>query len=310
MKAYQRLIRESSGIETDPALDIRTATVREISYSQAQAIIERHEWLGTMPVSVRHCYGLFFGERLAGAVVYADETGENLGVWDAYGFTGKIICLARGASEPWAHEHSGSKLIRGSMRLLPRKFKVITATADETGGELGVLYQAAGFDYVGLMSAGGARFQATDAEGNVLSDRQCRQQYKTASVPRLRMLGLTINQVPRKVRYFGFRGSTKEIRTLRAAIADKIRSYPKRVAFGHREIGVPGGKAGPGRGHKTTDIISRFKGHGTGRAYTMARLKRDHPKLAIRVMRGELSAHAAAIEAGFRKRYTTHRWPS
>jgi hypothetical protein len=33
----------------------------------------------------------------------------------------------------------------------------------------------------------------------------------------------------------------------------------------------------------------------------LARLKRDHPKLARRVVAGELSANAAAIEAGFRK---------
>ena len=36
--------------------------------------------------------------------------------------------------------------------------------------------------------------------------------------------------------------------------------------------------------------------------YTLARLKRDAPKLAERVIAGELSAHAAAIEAGFRQR--------
>jgi len=36
-------------------------------------------------------------------------------------------------------------------------------------------------------------------------------------------------------------------------------------------------------------------------ASTVARLKRDNPALAERVIRGELSANAAAIEAGFRK---------
>jgi hypothetical protein len=40
---------------------------------------------------------------------------------------------------------------------------------------------------------------------------------------------------------------------------------------------------------------------GRGRGYALARLDRDHPKLAARVRAGELSANAAAIEAGFRK---------
>jgi hypothetical protein len=45
----------------------------------------------------------------------------------------------------------------------------------------------------------------------------------------------------------------------------------------------------------------RFEQYGTARAYTMARLDRDWPDLAARVRAGELSAHAAAIEAGFHK---------
>ena len=39
-----------------------------------------------------------------------------------------------------------------------------------------------------------------------------------------------------------------------------------------------------------------------GQTYTVARLKRDRPDLADKVINGELSANAAAIEAGFRKR--------
>jgi len=38
--------------------------------------------------------------------------------------------------------------------------------------------------------------------------------------------------------------------------------------------------------------------HGTTRAYTLTRLKQQEPELFKRVTRGELSANAAAIEAG------------
>jgi hypothetical protein len=41
---------------------------------------------------------------------------------------------------------------------------------------------------------------------------------------------------------------------------------------------------------------------GRGRAYILARLNRDRPDLAAKVIAGEMSANAAAIEAGFRKR--------
>jgi len=43
---------------------------------------------------------------------------------------------------------------------------------------------------------------------------------------------------------------------------------------------------------------------GNSRDYTLARLKRDRPDLAEMVIGGAMSANAAAIEAGFRRRDT------
>ena len=42
-------------------------------------------------------------------------------------------------------------------------------------------------------------------------------------------------------------------------------------------------------------------GAGTSRAYTLARLRRDDPDMALRVEAGELSANAAAVAKGWRK---------
>ncbi len=42
-------------------------------------------------------------------------------------------------------------------------------------------------------------------------------------------------------------------------------------------------------------------GDDRGTAYIAGRLKRDHPALAEEVIAGRLSAHAAAVQAGFRK---------
>ncbi len=51
-------------------------------------------------------------------------------------------------------------------------------------------------------------------------------------------------------------------------------------------------------------LIPSPEHRGTTREYTIRRLKRDRPDLAARVIGGELSANAAAIEAGFRRRET------
>ena len=58
---------------------------------------------------------------------------------------------------------------------------------------------------------------------------------------------------------------------------------------------------GPGRGNKRVDNVKSFIQGGNDSSYALKRLKRDHPELAQAVINGELSANAAAIQAGFRK---------
>ena len=62
------------------------------------------------------------------------------------------------------------------------------------------------------------------------------------------------------------------------------------------EIGIEGGKPGPGRGNKTDSDATRFKDR--GQSYLLRRLARDRPDILERVKAGEFkSARAAAIEA-------------
>ena len=71
-------------------------------------------------------------------------------------------------------------------------------------------------------------------------------------------------------------------------------------------LSVALGKHGGDRRSKEVDQANNvsLKQHGNDKNYTLARLHRDRPDLAARVESGELSANAAAIEAGFRKKQT------
>ena len=100
--ARQRAMR----LRAEPCLlPLASTTVRPISWQEARSVIERIE---RMPAQARFCFGLFFEGQLGGAVVYGDEYAENLRVWDRYGYSGRIICLSRGASLPWAPKGSAS----------------------------------------------------------------------------------------------------------------------------------------------------------------------------------------------------------
>jgi len=236
-KSHQRLIREKlAESEHTFIADIETAVVKEISRVEAKSVILKYEWLGSMPGFIVKCFGIFFLQsdeqyKLGGVVVYSCEYTENLGVWDKFGFTGKIICLSRGACVHWAHPHSASKLICTSMKMLPERYKVITCTVDAQAGEIGTIYQACNFDYIGVMSPKGApRASIILPDGKTISERHAFALYGTRSVKKLREMGFTVNATPRKGRYFTFIGNKKEKRDHRKAIEHLIKPYPKRVA--------------------------------------------------------------------------------
>jgi len=232
--AWQRQIRDSiAGTEGDRntySQDIGAAEVRRIDISVAREVIEEYEWLGRMPAVVLFAYGIYFGPDLGGVVTYSPEYGENLGVWDKYGYTGKIILLSRGACVWWAHPHAASKLIRKSMDLLPDRYEVVTATVDAGAGEVGTIYQACSFDYVGRMTK--ISHQGAFIDGKLRSSRQLMREFGTRSIRKLQQRfgedAIKAIEEPSKGRYFAFPGGKIARKHNRAAIAHLIKPYPHR----------------------------------------------------------------------------------
>jgi hypothetical protein len=82
MIAHQRVIRdrlaaiegEPAGI--NPALD--AARVRPIGYKDAEAVILRYEWLGTMPAVSIYQFGIFFDGVCGGVVVFSPGSAARL----------------------------------------------------------------------------------------------------------------------------------------------------------------------------------------------------------------------------------------
>jgi len=132
-------------------LDLKKAIVKPVNRELAKKIIEEYEWLGCMPAIATHMFGIFFGDICGGVVVFGPEYSENLGVWDKYGFTGKMMLLNRGVCLHWTPKNTGSKLIMQSIKMLPKQYEVITCTTDHLAGEVGTIYQACNFYYVGSM---------------------------------------------------------------------------------------------------------------------------------------------------------------
>ena len=114
------------------------------------------------------------------------------------------------------------------MDLLPDRYAVVTATVDAEAGEIGTIYQACGFDFVGIMRPGGRALVRVN--GKTMSERQAGSLVGTQGVDALARLGFDAVPTARKGRYFAFRGTRAERKQLRGAIAHLIVPYPKRHA--------------------------------------------------------------------------------
>lgn len=216
-------------------LSIEKSLVKEIPYTEAKRIIERYEWLGCMPVCVKHCYGIFFPHRtkngwlLGGVTVFSSEYAENTGVWDKYGFGGKIILLARGVCVHFCPKNTNSHLIMESIKQLPTQYEVITCTVDNLAGEVGTIYQSCNFHYVGVMRKNKQRTGCVIG-GKLYGSRTLRQMFGTQDQKKIKKIhpdAIFIKQKA-KGRYFYFRCDRRTKKQHIKAIQSLLKPYPKR----------------------------------------------------------------------------------
>jgi len=217
--------------------DIKKSEVKPIDYKTASNVIQKYEWLQCMPAMVKYCFGIYFEGNLGGVVVYSVEYSENLGHWDKYDYTNKMILLSRGACVHWSHPHSASKLITQSMKMLPDKYKIVTATVDEQAGEIGTIYQACNFIYIGSMRDNNPNVNSkindrfgVKINGKLYGSRSIRQKLGTIKMSEILKKYPSAEFIPQtsKKRYFYFLGTKKEKKYYKSKIKEFIKPYPKR----------------------------------------------------------------------------------
>lgn len=135
-----------------PHLDVGRAQVRPVGRHLAEQIILKYEWLGTMAKTGYH-YGLFFGSYCAGVCCVAVGGGTaGVNAHKPFGIeSGEMATLARGACVHWAPPGANSKLVAWTCRLLARdtKARLVIAYSDTDAGEIGTIYQACNWTYIG-----------------------------------------------------------------------------------------------------------------------------------------------------------------
>jgi len=176
---WQRQLRDrflEEGTPPVPHLDVKKAIVRQVSRRLTEQIILKYEWLGTMASTSLH-YGIFFGAYCAGVACVAVNGVGTAGPYVHCQFgikREKLATLARGACVHWAPVGTNSRLVSWVCRLLSidNNSQVIIAYSDSDAGEIGTIYQACNWTYIGR-SVGVARgdMQIISPSGRVLNKR-------------------------------------------------------------------------------------------------------------------------------------------
>jgi hypothetical protein len=212
-------------------------TVEAVSREEATKIILRYEWLGTVPTNAQAFYGLRAPSgELLGVSIFGPTPGT-----DSMNACGKenaklAVGLVRGACVHYAHEHAGSFLTAKACELAAHDYgwRIFLAYQDTRAGEVGTIYQACNWLYIGTTGRGGSghrtRYKAPD--GAWWTSRRFRALKKRDGKewPYYERKGWKKGREPDKGKYVHFEGDRRERKRLRKALRYPALPYPKRKA--------------------------------------------------------------------------------
>ena len=136
--------------------------------------IERHEWLGTISQYTTHWFGCYHKGHLAGVILFNMPNAFSKLLGDDTKNLERLI--SRGACISWSPKNLASAFLMWCIDYMAKntQYRVFTAYSDPEAREIGTIYQACNFFYLGQQS-GGSRKYINPYTGKVVSDRFFRQ---------------------------------------------------------------------------------------------------------------------------------------
>lgn len=136
--------------------------------------IKRHEWLGTITQYTTHYFGCYYNDILAGAILFSMPNGFSKILGDDTSSIERLI--SRGACISWSPKCLASAFMMWCINWMVKntQYRLFTAYSDPTAKELGTIYQACNFYYLGQKSGTTTRY-INPYTGKLVSDRFFRQ---------------------------------------------------------------------------------------------------------------------------------------
>lgn len=139
---------------------------------EAKEFIERHEWLGKMGLYPTYIFTARYNGILAGVLSFDMPNAFSKMLGEETRKMERLI--GRGACISWSPKNLASSMIGRAIKELVKKtpFRLFTAYSDVEAKELGTIYQACNFYYLGQKSGAGYQYKISDHKW--VSDRYFR----------------------------------------------------------------------------------------------------------------------------------------
>lgn len=213
---------------------VNTMNIKPINAESARKYIATYHYSKTLPDSTKFIYAGFFGDSIAGVICYGMGAGKNQ-------YTALIPNINNGEylelTRLWCHDNmpknTESKLISGSLKMLPKQYKLILSFADPSKGHLGIIYQATNWLYCGMSNGG----KALITEDGIVKHVRLLGIYKQRHPELKNKTNAEIMKIYKwkyienykKHRYVMLRGSKTTKKHLNKYLKNKIKQYPKNM---------------------------------------------------------------------------------
>lgn len=136
--------------------------------------IKRHEWLGTIPQYTTHYFTARYKGLLCGVILMSVPNAFSKLLGEGTDRMERLI--SRGACISWSPKCLASTFLMWCIKWMVNntEYRLFTAYSDPTAKELGTIYQACNFYYLGQKSGTVTRY-VNPYTGKIVSDRFFRQ---------------------------------------------------------------------------------------------------------------------------------------
>ena len=207
--------------------------------------ILKYEWLGTLGVYPKWCFTARYKGMLAGAIIMNEPTayskilGEETPKYEAL--------IQRGATSSWAPKNLGSRLIRFACNWMVNNSekRAFVAYGDPSAEEIGTIYQACGFDYLGQSFGNSVLYRHPQVKkGKIFSAQSLK---RTSAFRRW----CKHNSITPKKHWFK-ENQFKDLNAIPQTIKDRWNAYNRRIISESEQFLV-------GRKHKYVLVLGKDK---------------------------------------------------